>query len=85
MEVIQLSLAGALLSQRRSAWYSAFFCGLLGGRCGRANGDATHRAVLTAVQARRRRRGGYLCPILCFEGEYTIEEYLAALMVEIGR
>jgi len=25
------------------------------------------------------------CPILCFEGEYTIEEYLAVLMVEIGR
>ena len=25
------------------------------------------------------------CPILCFEGEYTIEEQLAVLMVEIGR
>ncbi len=25
-----------------------------------------------------------LCPILCFEGEYTIEEHLAVLMVEIG-
>ena len=24
------------------------------------------------------------CPILCFEGEYTIEEQLAVLMVEIG-
>jgi adenylate kinase family enzyme len=24
------------------------------------------------------------CPILCFEGECTIEEYLAVLMVEIG-
>jgi hypothetical protein len=25
------------------------------------------------------------CPILCFEGEYTIEEHLAVLMVEIQR
>jgi hypothetical protein len=25
------------------------------------------------------------CPILCFEGEYTIEEQLAILMVEIGQ
>ena len=25
------------------------------------------------------------CPILCFEGEYSIEEQLAVLMVEIGR
>ena len=25
------------------------------------------------------------CPILCFEGEYTIEEQLAVLMVETGR
>ena len=25
------------------------------------------------------------CPILCFEGEYSIEEHLAVLMVEIGR
>jgi hypothetical protein len=25
------------------------------------------------------------CPILCFEGEYTIEEQLAVLMVEIQR
>ena len=25
------------------------------------------------------------CPILCFEGEYTIEEHLAVLMVEIGQ
>ena len=24
------------------------------------------------------------CPILCFEGEYTIEEHLAVLMVERG-
>ena len=24
------------------------------------------------------------CPILCFEGEYSIEEHLAVLMVEIG-
>src|SRR5262245_20178634 len=24
------------------------------------------------------------CPIICFEGEYTIEEHLAVLMVEIG-
>jgi adenylate kinase family enzyme len=25
------------------------------------------------------------CPILCFEGEYSIEEHIAVLMVEIGR
>ena len=25
------------------------------------------------------------CPILCFEGEYSIEEHLAVLMVEIRR
>jgi adenylate kinase family enzyme len=25
------------------------------------------------------------CPIICFEGEYTIEEHLAVLMVEIGQ
>jgi hypothetical protein len=25
------------------------------------------------------------CPIICFEGEYTIEEHLAVLMVEIQR
>jgi adenylate kinase family enzyme len=25
------------------------------------------------------------CPILCFEGEYSIEEHLAVLMVEIGQ
>ena len=25
------------------------------------------------------------CPILCFEGAYTIEEHLAVLMVEIQR
>jgi hypothetical protein len=25
------------------------------------------------------------CPILCFEGEYTIEEHMAVLMVEIGQ
>ena len=25
------------------------------------------------------------CPIICFEGEYTIEEHLAVLMVEIRR
>jgi adenylate kinase family enzyme len=25
------------------------------------------------------------CPILCFEGEYTIEEHLAVLMVEIAQ
>jgi len=25
------------------------------------------------------------CPILCFEGEYTIEEHLAVLMVERQR
>jgi hypothetical protein len=25
------------------------------------------------------------CPILCFEGEYTIEEHLTVLMAEIGR
>jgi hypothetical protein len=25
------------------------------------------------------------CPILCFEAEYSIEEYLAVLMVEIGQ
>ena len=25
------------------------------------------------------------CPILCFEGEYTIEEHIAVLMVEIQR
>jgi hypothetical protein len=25
------------------------------------------------------------CPILCFEGEYTVEEQLAVLMVEIGQ
>jgi len=25
------------------------------------------------------------CPILCFEGEYSIEEHLAVLMVEVGQ
>ena len=25
------------------------------------------------------------CPILCFEGEYSIEEHLDVLMVEIGQ
>jgi len=25
------------------------------------------------------------CPIICFEGEYTIEEQLAVLMVEVGQ
>jgi hypothetical protein len=25
------------------------------------------------------------CPIICFEGEYTIEEHLAVLMVELGQ
>jgi hypothetical protein len=25
------------------------------------------------------------CPIICFEGEYTIDEQLAVLMVEIGQ
>jgi adenylate kinase family enzyme len=37
----------------------------------------------------RRRHDQWLstlpCPIICFEGAYTIEEYLAVLMVEIGR
>jgi adenylate kinase family enzyme len=37
----------------------------------------------------RRRHDQWLstlpCPILCFEGEYTIEEQLAVLMVEIQR
>jgi adenylate kinase family enzyme len=37
----------------------------------------------------RRRHDQWLstlpCPILCFEGEYTIEEHLAVLMVEIQR
>jgi len=27
--------------------------------------------------------GTLLCPILCFEGEYTIEDHLAVLMVEV--
>src|SRR5215510_9343550 len=37
----------------------------------------------------RRRHDQWLgtlpCPILCFEGEYTIEEHLAVLMMEIQR
>lgn len=37
----------------------------------------------------RRRHDQWLstlpCPILCFEGEYTIEEQLAVLMVEMGQ
>ena len=37
----------------------------------------------------RRRHDQWLstlpCPILCFEGEYSIEEHLAVLMVEIGQ
>jgi adenylate kinase family enzyme len=39
------------------------------------------------IRSRRRHDqwlGTLPCPILCFEGEYTIEEQLAVLMVEIG-
>ena len=39
------------------------------------------------IRSRRRHEhwlGTLPCPILCFEGEYTIEEHLAVLTVEIG-
>jgi len=40
------------------------------------------------IRSRRRHEqwlGTLPCPILCFEGEYTIEDQLAVLMVEIQR